>query len=219
MKFLRQAKGKQLFDAAVREPASMERRRELADWLVAKKDPLGAFILEQLQRPGSAEEGRLRVQHYEEWMGPLVDVVDPFSVKFHGGFPRELSLGDVDGSYSDLTPTWLRRLAKAAGAPQLAFVETVFLGKGVGLGAAQATDSEGTVAATTRTELKGRKIPLVAFLSHPAMKCLSKVVFDELAANVSAALTALIPHVTLEDRWLAARAKQPARSTAARRRR
>lgn len=198
MKFLATAKGKQLFAAVVRDPRTPQPRRALAAWLKAKRDPLGDFILEQLQRPGSAKEKQLRLDHYEDWLGPLAALTDPFSVRFEGGFLRELSLGDVDGSYSDLTPGWLKQVVKAADAPQLALVETVHLGKGVGLGAAQALDGEGSVAAVTRTALTGRRIAVVAFLTAKAMRALTRVTADELAPNVERALKQLRPDVALE---------------------
>lgn len=196
MKFLHTAEGRRLFDEIERQPASREARQALARWLTGRGDPLGEFIEEQLQRPGGKRETALRFAHYEAWLGPLADLVDPFSVQFHHGFLQRLGLGYVDGSYSDLTPAWIRKLKRAVGAPQTRLLEVVVLGKGVGLGTAQTTDDEGSVAAVTRTTGTGRQIPLVAFLTSPAMSHLARVE-GELAPNVEAALRALRPALTL----------------------
>lgn len=200
MKPLRTSEGKRLLDSVGREHGSPESLTRLGEWLVTKKAPFGDFILEQLAAthgdPKPTFRGGLALRHYEEWLGPLAEVVDPFSVRFRGGFLRAFVLGDERHGHVDAR--WIGLLKDAVDAPQLLLVEKVGLGRDVGLGAAQPRDGDGGAFMAVETSQKGRRIPIVAFLSCPMMKHLAEVTYpDELAQNVETGLRRVLPNVKL----------------------
>ncbi|MDP1920944.1 MAG: TIGR02996 domain-containing protein [Myxococcales bacterium] len=180
MKALETATGKEFFAQIVAEPDDDAPRLVLADWLQERGDPFGEFIALQVKKPNHKRIKTLRLDHYSDWMGPLIDVVDPFSVKFVRGFIDSMSLT------SDYWPDarTLRLIKAAVGAPQLALVTRLVLERGVGGGGLH--NERGSMMEAPRG--RGKQIPIVAFLLHPVLRHLTEV-SGSFGPEVRAALT------------------------------
>ena len=100
-------RGGELLQAVLDHPLEHGARAVYADWLIEQGDPRGEFITLQLANAErtamSKAESQLLSRHFDEWMGPLANVVD--YVVFRRGFlagcraqkPALACLGD---------PTW-----------------------------------------------------------------------------------------------------------------
>ena len=81
-------RGGELLQAVLDHPLEYGARAVYADWLIEQGDPRGEFITLQLanaERPAmSKRESELLARHYDDWMGPLANVVD--YVLFRRGF-------------------------------------------------------------------------------------------------------------------------------------
>lgn len=180
MKALETAAGKKFFAQVVAEPDDDAPRLVLADWLEERGDPLGEFISLQVKKPTHKRIETLRLDHYADWMGPLIDVVDPFSVKFVRGFIDSMSL--TSDSWPDART--LRLIKAAVGAPQLALVRRLELERGIGEGGL--FSDRGSMMEPPRG--RGRQIPIVAFLLHPVLAHLEDV-SGEFGPEVRSAIT------------------------------
>ena len=98
--------------AAVREdPDDAERKRRLAEHLVAQDDPRGRFMQLQMANPNSDEAAKLQRKHQKAWLGPDLAAVLS-KVVFRDGLLHEAGLAR---SKADAA-TW----ARAAADPALA---------------------------------------------------------------------------------------------------
>ena len=180
MKALETAAGKKFFAQVVAEPDDDAPRLVLADWLQERGDPFGEFISLQVKKPTHKRIETLPLDHYSDWMGPLVDVVDPFSVKFVRGFIDSMSL--TSDSWPDART--LKLIKAAVGAPQLALVTRLELERGIGEGGL--FNERGAMMEPPRA--RGKQIPIVAFLLHPVLRHLEDV-SGEFGPEVRAAIT------------------------------
>ncbi|MDP1922371.1 MAG: hypothetical protein Q8L14_39390 [Myxococcales bacterium] len=108
-----------------------------ADVLLEAKDPRGEFIALQFKdwRGEAEKEDRTRVaallsKHWDRWLGPLAEVVEPDSVVFEKGFLRECRL--VEGACApSVIETWNKapalREMRELGVPDLDAAELIRL--------------------------------------------------------------------------------------------
>jgi uncharacterized protein (TIGR02996 family) len=99
------AKTRALFDLVYAAPADDGPRQVLADWLVEKDDPLGAFITTSFAAAHApnrdellARARELEKTHAGSWLGPLADVAPRERASFARGFPHAIAIhvGDDD---------------------------------------------------------------------------------------------------------------------------